>query len=540
MNDASRWRIAVARRVEACYRQDSRVRAFMIGGSASRGIADRYSDLEIGVFWATTPSPDERQAFLTEYGAVMEQMVVDSSWEHLIGTDSVAISGFHVEVNHMLVDVIDAFLADPVKRIAHPFLGLAFLHARALYGERLVEHWRSLCREFPAEATAGAVRAAMTSPDSWRLWSLYATHGDLPALTLHLVYAQDRLLKAFAALNGDYYGLQERWYALGIAGWTVRPDRLAERLRGVFRLGPADAVHAMRALMYESFDLIEAHVGPLAEGRASFETPPAWAVKHARNAADHERIQSALSQLANAYDRLAGVECVARFNHGTGRRHDYHAPVELHVFWTREPSEAERLDPLRGEGAVIGEPISIEPVSVENGRHVARDACEIDGLQYAQVVHHTVESVEAALATVIDTTDYNHSTDAARQDMLAVLGQLRPMAGAPLLREWRSRCATMPGRVVERQVAWWLDYLRPQLIVEKYAARDEWLVFYVNLAWKSLELCETLRGLNGVYQPWRHGEDAPNWWVRWRHGSLAARLDIAPRDFAARLRALYR
>ena len=71
MNDASRWRIAVARRVEACYRQDSRVRAFMIGGSVSRGLADRYSDLEIGVFWTTTPSPEERQTFLTGYDGVM-------------------------------------------------------------------------------------------------------------------------------------------------------------------------------------------------------------------------------------------------------------------------------------------------------------------------------------------------------------------------------------------------------------------------------------------------------------------------------------
>ncbi len=507
----------------------------MIGGSVSRGLADRYSDLEIGVFWTTTPSPEERQTFLTGYDGVMEQMVVDSSWEHLIGTGSVAIGGFHVEVNHMLVDAMDAFLADPAKRIAHPFLGLAFLHAQALYGESLVERWRSLCREFPAQATEDAVRAAMTWLDSWRLWSLYAAHGDLPALTLYLVYAQDRLLKAFAALNGDYYGLQERWYTLSIAEWKTKPDRLAERLRDVFRLAPTDAVHTMRALMYESFDLIESRVGRVPEGRASFATPPPWAVERSRGAVEHERIRSALSRVANAYDGLSGVACVARIDHDSGRRMDYHSHVELHVFWTRTPSDAERLDPLRREGAVIG-----EPVSAEDGRRVTRDACGIGDLQDARVVHHTVEAVEAALAAVINASEYNHSTDAPQQDMLAVLGQLRPMAGAPLLREWRSRCATAPRRVVERQVVWWLDYLRPQVIVEKYAARDEWLVFYVNLAWKSLELCETLRGLNGVYQPWRHGEDAPNWWVRWRHGSLAARLDIAPRDFAARLGALYR
>ncbi len=62
MNEASRWRLGRAREIAPVYLADPRVRAVMVGGSVARGWADRYSDVEVGVFWEAFPSPEQFRA----------------------------------------------------------------------------------------------------------------------------------------------------------------------------------------------------------------------------------------------------------------------------------------------------------------------------------------------------------------------------------------------------------------------------------------------------------------------------------------------
>ena len=50
-NQASQWRAALARQVAPFIAANPDVQAIMLAGSTSRGNADRYSDVEIGVFW---------------------------------------------------------------------------------------------------------------------------------------------------------------------------------------------------------------------------------------------------------------------------------------------------------------------------------------------------------------------------------------------------------------------------------------------------------------------------------------------------------
>ena len=50
MNAASQWRLTLGRRVATCYAVNPKVAAVIVGGSVSRGHADHYSDIEIGVF----------------------------------------------------------------------------------------------------------------------------------------------------------------------------------------------------------------------------------------------------------------------------------------------------------------------------------------------------------------------------------------------------------------------------------------------------------------------------------------------------------
>lgn len=51
MNEASRWKLVLARRIADAYSPNPKVASVLLGGSVPRGFADRYPDLEIYVFW---------------------------------------------------------------------------------------------------------------------------------------------------------------------------------------------------------------------------------------------------------------------------------------------------------------------------------------------------------------------------------------------------------------------------------------------------------------------------------------------------------
>jgi hypothetical protein len=52
----------MAQTIAALYTADPRVRAVLVGGSVARGCADRYSDVEIGLFWEAFPTDEEFRA----------------------------------------------------------------------------------------------------------------------------------------------------------------------------------------------------------------------------------------------------------------------------------------------------------------------------------------------------------------------------------------------------------------------------------------------------------------------------------------------
>ena len=61
MNRASQARYELAQRVAQPYQHLPEVAAIFVGGSTSRGHADAYSDIEIGIIWHTLPSETVRQ-----------------------------------------------------------------------------------------------------------------------------------------------------------------------------------------------------------------------------------------------------------------------------------------------------------------------------------------------------------------------------------------------------------------------------------------------------------------------------------------------
>ena len=55
MNNASKWRLELVSPIASLYAKNLKVAAVIVSGSTARGHADKYSDIEIGVFWKEPP-----------------------------------------------------------------------------------------------------------------------------------------------------------------------------------------------------------------------------------------------------------------------------------------------------------------------------------------------------------------------------------------------------------------------------------------------------------------------------------------------------
>ena len=108
MESAPVWRQDVARSIAPQYAAIPQVAAVILGGSAARGHADQFSDIELGVFWSTPPTDVQRRAVVNALGADLIAMYAyepaEEAWcdDYMVGRAAAdqPRSGLLVEVVH--------------------------------------------------------------------------------------------------------------------------------------------------------------------------------------------------------------------------------------------------------------------------------------------------------------------------------------------------------------------------------------------------------------------------------------------------------
>jgi hypothetical protein len=256
MDEATRRLRELARQVVDAALALGPLRAALLAGSAARGDADFYSDLDLLLFVDELP-PEER----------LEEL------RHAVcGTDPVRIGegllvqfrvgGIAVQVGYETVEEQERSLArmlDGLEEVGTPsqkaLSGL--VEGLPLHGEEVVEGWRSRVVAYPE-----ALRRA-TVEHHWRFFPLWyygdamaARDAELWRLELLLEAAFD-LLAVLAALNRIYFARFElkRLRAL-VAKMTLAPPELADRVEALFRLDPPDAAAELGRLVLETRDVV--------------------------------------------------------------------------------------------------------------------------------------------------------------------------------------------------------------------------------------------------------------------------------------------
>ncbi len=265
MQEESRWRYGLAQQIASHAHANPKVAAVLVEGSVARGYADRSSDLDLAVFWAEPPTPQERRDIVTRAGERDRHPWPSSrkaaGWETRTVREGVAIDVCHTTVA-ATEGIMAAVLEHADPRLAKQQRLAALRSALPLINPTLITRWQQQAAAYPHDLAVAMVRTHLRFRPAWEQEQLAERH-DVLVLYDSLCSAQKQLLLVLLGLNRLYYP-GWRWLDRLMEGLQVTPPQLSPRLKQLFAIvsiDPLAAVYQLHDLIEETFCLVETHLG---------------------------------------------------------------------------------------------------------------------------------------------------------------------------------------------------------------------------------------------------------------------------------------
>ncbi|MCE2395170.1 hypothetical protein J4G02_11340 [Candidatus Poribacteria bacterium] len=539
MTKASEWRIALAQRIMPVYANHPKVKVVIVGGSVGRGIADCYSDVEIGVFWTEPPSEAERKTLAERVGAVYREQMSpyefdprqpgeeEADEDIYVGGDK--DSGFNVDIKHKTIAAVEQYLVEMFDHCQPHDNRLAEVlsHSIPLYGQSLAEQWRRKVAIYPTELAQKIVHTLLRF-EQWWLCEQFAKEEEMILVQEQFSDRLTTVISVLAVLNRVYL-LEIKWTDWSIEQLKISPSNLIHRAKQIFGQPSQVAAQQLRQLIEETFDLVKLHlpgIGVESRRQKAFKRTPKWVIRSKVDLTNLESWQHELLQkVKQAYVSnpnvkammLSGLASQRRISGLTSRQYasgDY-GDLEFTVFWADAPSETERGQAIQ---AVRGTLNSIEPFAPK--QEGGRDNYSVSGVN-VDVQHVTIGQITSILTSVLNQFDPSMS----KQAVIATLVHGIPLHNENLIQQWQKKSALYPDELIQSTVNQILSDFKWAWSnrVEIYAHRDGSLFFRGLFTYQTQEMLKILMSLNRVYVP-KYGN---------RLNPLIEALEIAPPNFGS-------
>jgi hypothetical protein len=231
----------------------------MVAGSVARGTADRYSDIELDVYYADPPTEAARIAAVERCGGTIERLAEDEhEWE-----ERMSIGGVDAHTSTFLVSTMERYLHDVVDECslapeAQTRL-FSLQHGVTLKGKDQVESWQAKAAAYPVRLQRAMLEEYLGFQSFWYATEMLAARDDLLALYDVFIETARQLVGTLLGLNRIYLPapgyLKSVEETIGLM--TIKPADLSLRLKRLFRVEPPAAVEALQALINETLELVE-------------------------------------------------------------------------------------------------------------------------------------------------------------------------------------------------------------------------------------------------------------------------------------------
>ncbi len=264
-NEASLWRVELARELSGYYSPHPGVAMVCLGGSAARGIADIWSDLDIIVYWKTMdtewlrkpPLPLERTAVsFHDSGTVLE---------------SYHLQGLKADFGHVCLEGWEEWV-EPLFSTPEPepdAIGSVggFLSSIVFHGEEEYLRISSRISRYPDVLAEHVARRSMGFFVKDYLEKQCLERGDLIAWHQGALQTITNLVNLLAAVNRVWFHAGElRWLGYHLGKMPLLPQGFsAENIQRILREPGKESSELLEKFQRDTISLVEREIPALGE-----------------------------------------------------------------------------------------------------------------------------------------------------------------------------------------------------------------------------------------------------------------------------------
>jgi hypothetical protein len=263
MNHASQWRIEFAREIAGWYPSQLSVCMIALGGSAARGLADAYSDMDMAVYWEELDRAWLAEPPLKPAGG--ERFTYRLLFDDQVAVEQYQLGEAKLDVAHFSLAWLEQAVSDIQERADmtpdYQEVLDGFLSAIPFYGEPLYQEWRTRIAAYPDELARRMIRQHLAFPPGWVLEQHGLARGDLLSFYAMVCEMIQNLLGVLAGLNHQYLSMEKPKRSADILRrMPLTPRDAAARVQAILSIDRKQAVAELSALISEVLDLVEQHM----------------------------------------------------------------------------------------------------------------------------------------------------------------------------------------------------------------------------------------------------------------------------------------
>jgi hypothetical protein len=263
MNDASRWRLELAEDVASWFRDRRGLAMVLAGGSAARGQADDYSDLDVAVYWDDVDPGWLATPPLASSGAQRFKLHEHAAGE--VYVEQYRLGEAKMDVVHIGLDWWDRLVADVVERSdtssEKQDLISGFLDAHVIDGKSCYAHRRSRLLPYPEALAVRMVQQHLFFYPAWVLRAHDVDRKDWLSFYSHLTAAVRNVLGILAGVNRMYVAAETAKRTTDVfASMKIAPQDLSGRVNELWDMRRPSVPDALGNLVAELLDLVDQHL----------------------------------------------------------------------------------------------------------------------------------------------------------------------------------------------------------------------------------------------------------------------------------------
>jgi hypothetical protein len=271
ITEASAYLRDLARRLAHFYAELPETRAILLSGSASEGVSDFFSDLDMIIYYDQLPSEETLAAIAQECGGMNRNQLAPrgdtAALEHYF------VNGVECQFAHTTIGEWEAEMdsvldqLDVTSPLQKALSGME--DALPLYGEDLIRQWQAKLAAYPESLALAMVQHYLAFYPLWGYLGRLETRDATIWFTQMLVENVHALIGVLAGLNHLYFStFQFKRTHQFIAKMQIAPPHFADRIEALFHADRAQYSADCEALVAEVIALVEQHLPQVDTTRA--------------------------------------------------------------------------------------------------------------------------------------------------------------------------------------------------------------------------------------------------------------------------------